>query len=386
MGDVSPCIDVSPLPPVPNVLSKCSGCQIHMPAQYADFLLGTAMHLEHMPATSCQQHGWTQNQLASSPIPQAATPSEASQLSESSDSDASFTTIPDLMGMYRVYPIQPMHAPIDTLNSVTDAPNLKGGDQPMNVVAHSAPEPGYFVPFINPSCGLLMASQYSGTSSSSANQLDRLPSFLNHPSFHAPDTCTFSHSREADRLDNYLDTPNNPFHKKHGWKSSMVKIRLPKERVCFDCEEDVPELEIPGIYHRDMTDIIRSVFEDKVFTTFNTTPFMQYWKAGDRVQQVISEAYASAEMWEAYMEINSLPHDPDDNDLEHVVASLMMWSDSTHLTSFGDASLWPFYLFFGNKSKYTWAKPISLACHHIAYIPKVSKLVSVQHLFTNGCI
>jgi hypothetical protein len=135
-----------------------------------------------------------------------------------------------------------------------------------------------------------------------------------------------------------------------------------------------------------MTDIIHSVFEDEVFTTFNTTPFTQYWKADHWVQQVFSEAYTSAEMREAYKEINSLPCGPNDSDLERVVASLMMWSDSTHLMSFRDASLWLFYLFFGNESKYTQAKPMSFACHHIAYIPMVSKLVSVQYLFINGCI
>jgi hypothetical protein len=250
MGDASPHVYVSPPPPsIPNVLSKWPGRQTRMPTRYADFLPGTATHLEHMPATSHQQRGWTQNQLASSPVPQATTPSEVSQSSESEDSDTSFTTIPDLMGMYCVYPIQPTHAPIDTLNSVTDAPNLKGGDQPVNVVAHNTPEPDYFARFTNPSCGLLMAYQYSGTSSGSANQLDQLPSVLNHPSFYAPDTHTFSHSCEANCLDKYLDTPDNPFHKKHGWKSSMVKIRLPKEKVCFNCEEDVLELEIPGVYH-----------------------------------------------------------------------------------------------------------------------------------------
>jgi hypothetical protein len=54
------------------------------------------------------------------------------------------------------------------------------------------------------------------------------------------------------------------------------------------------------------------------------------------------------------------------------VALLMMWSDSTHLASFGDASLWPFYLCFGNQSKYTRGKPTASACHHVAYIPNVS--------------
>ncbi|KAF8551578.1 hypothetical protein OG21DRAFT_1478072 [Imleria badia] len=160
-------------------------------------------------------------------------------------------------------------------------------------------------------------------------------------------------------------------HDKHGWKSSTVKIRLPKEGIRFDSEDDVPEFKIPGIYHRDITDVIRSVFEDEVFTTFNTTSFTQYWKVDDRDQEVFSEAYTSVEMREAYSEINSLPRDAKDH-LERVVASLMMWSDSTHLTSFGDASLWPFYLFFGNESKYTRVKPTLLTCHHIAYIPKAS--------------
>lgn len=29
------------------------------------------------------------------------------------------------------------------------------------------------------------------------------------------------------------------------------------------------------------------------------------------------------------------------------------------------------YLFFGNQSKYTRAKPSELAAHHLAYVPKV---------------
>ena len=54
-----------------------------------------------------------------------------------------------------------------------------------------------------------------------------------------------------------------------------------------------------------------------------------------------------------------------------VILALMIWSDSTHLASFGTASLWPIYLYFGNLSKYTRAKPSSFAAHHLAYIPKV---------------
>jgi len=86
--------------------------------------------------------------------------------------------------------------------------------------------------------------------------------------------------------------------------------------------------------------------------------------------RIHQEIYDSDAMLEAHEEINALPRGPTD-DLERVVAPLMVWSDSTHLASFGDASLWPFYLYFGNQSKYTRAKPTADACHHLAYIPTV---------------
>ncbi|RXW21632.1 hypothetical protein EST38_g4229 [Candolleomyces aberdarensis] len=50
----------------------------------------------------------------------------------------------------------------------------------------------------------------------------------------------------------------------------------------------------------------------------------------------------------------------------------MLASDSTHLTSFGDAQLWPCYLFFGNESKYRRCQPSQHLCHQIAYFEKLS--------------
>ncbi|KAG2744432.1 hypothetical protein P692DRAFT_20878211 [Suillus brevipes Sb2] len=99
------------------------------------------------------------------------------------------------------------------------------------------------------------------------------------------------------------------------------------------------------------------------------TPFDQFWTTPDhRTVRVFGEAYASPALMEAYEEINALPLDPGDN-LERVVASLMVWSDTTHLANFGDASLWPFYVYFGNQSKYTRGKPTARASHQLAYIP-----------------
>ncbi|KAG2335506.1 hypothetical protein BDR05DRAFT_898361, partial [Suillus weaverae] len=167
----------------------------------------------------------------------------------------------------------------------------------------------------------------------------------------------------------YLEDHSNPFSARNGWKESSVYIRLPKEKVKWPSEDDAPKLEIKGVRHRSLIDIIKEVFEDGVATTFHMTPFRHMWKVSEeRSIEVYLEAYTSPAMMEAYVEVNSLPREPDDN-LEHVVASLMMYSDSTHLSNFGDASLWPFYVFFGNESKYTRGKPTASACHHVAYIP-----------------
>ncbi|KAF8833191.1 hypothetical protein BDN67DRAFT_917478, partial [Paxillus ammoniavirescens] len=165
----------------------------------------------------------------------------------------------------------------------------------------------------------------------------------------------------------------NPFREEHGWCKSSVPVRLPKEKV--KCTElDAPIMDIPGVHHRSLTDIITNVFQDPVAQTFNMTPFEQYWKVSEeRNIKVFSEAYSSPAMLDAYNEINALPREPDDN-LERVVASLMTWLDSTHLTNFGDASLWPFYIYFGNQSKYPRGKLTSMACHHVAYIPSAELL------------
>ena len=54
------------------------------------------------------------------------------------------------------------------------------------------------------------------------------------------------------------------------------------------------------------------------------------------------------------------------------IIALMFWSDATHLTSFGDAKLWPLYVFFGNQTKYSRGQPSAKLCNHVAYFQTVS--------------
>ena len=70
--------------------------------------------------------------------------------------------------------------------------------------------------------------------------------------------------------------------------------------------------------------------------------------------------------------LRAQPRHPDDGpDVEYVILPLLLWSDATHLSTFGTASLWPIYLYFGHLSKYVRGRPTEFAAHHLAYIPEV---------------
>jgi hypothetical protein len=270
-------------------------------------------------------------------------------------------TEPDPMGPYCMYPTCSTLAPEGslTLERVTDAPTLTNNQDGVHGVHSSLSTPKIsakhlFDGFLNHTPGVLMVWHYSGTNSNSGTNVNCLADYLSSdPHCSLAHLSGFNFMCEMKLLDKYIEDTSNPFREEYRWCQSTVKIWLPKEKTKFLSEANAPELEIPGVHHGSLTDIITHVFKSDVSQSFNMTPFKQFWTTPDNCTiKVFSEAYASPALMEAYMEVNALPHDSG-NDLEHVVASLILWSDATHLANFGDASLWPFYVFFGNQSKYT---------------------------------
>lgn len=66
--------------------------------------------------------------------------------------------------------------------------------------------------------------------------------------------------------------------------------------------------------------------------------------------------YTSEAFIEAHRELQESPREPN-YDLQRVIVSLMFWSDATQLTSFGNAHLWPYYLFLGMSPSIEGANP-----------------------------
>lgn len=88
--------------------------------------------------------------------------------------------------------------------------------------------------------------------------------------------------------------------------------------------------------------------------------------------RVLTDCYNSDAMLEEDENIHNMPRaEGDADDVEYAVLPLLLWSDETCLSQFGNAKLWPIYLYFGNLSKYVRGRPTEFAAHHLAYIPSV---------------
>jgi len=282
------------------------------------------------------------------------------------------------MGLYRVYAARPITDPEDG-RSIADTCDTPGFAKPPSS-SHSTIT-NFFAPFLNATTYRLINWLYNGSSTKSTAQLQLLvDDVLKADDFNVADLKDFSAKRETDRLDTYEAATNAPFPEADGWHESTVKIRLPCDKVKCP-EDDAPELEISGVFHRKLLDVVTGGFEKA--TDFHTEPYKMYFKPTDASPAVrcYGENYTSDAYWEEQAKLRDQPRNG--CELPWVIGSILLYSDSTHLASFGSASLWPIYLFFGNVSKYFRAMPTSNSAHHLAYIPSVSKhiLVVFTHSF-----
>ncbi|PCH43999.1 hypothetical protein WOLCODRAFT_159399 [Wolfiporia cocos MD-104 SS10] len=203
------------------------------------------------------------------------------------------------------------------------------------------------------------------------------------PDFELSDLRGLNVGREWERVES-SETSDPEFSAADGWNKSSVMVRLPKEKEKWADESEAPQLEVPDVYHRSLLDIIKTVCRDPEASSYQWIPYKQFWRRPKNSSDgtvdeesaevddicIYSELFNSDAMLLEYEKICSQPPDPDDPpDTEVAIVPIMLWSDSTHLASFGSTSLWPIYAFFGFISKYIHNKPTSFCAHHLAYVP-----------------
>ena len=169
-----------------------------------------------------------------------------------------------------------------------------------------------------------------------------------------------------------------------GWTKTPINISVPFHSRT---KNPGPQNYLAGhLYHRPLV----SVIQEKIANTqdnrhFHYEPFEIFWRPTETSPdvRVHGELYTSPAFVEANRQIQEAPGEPGCN-LPRVIVAMMFWSDVTHLTQFGNAQLWPSYLYFGNESKYRRCKPSCHLCSHVAYFEIVSCcLCNVCRLFSD---
>ena len=157
----------------------------------------------------------------------------------------------------------------------------------------------------------------------------------------------------------------------NGWRHTAVLVLVPFHSCC---QEPGPQIyHIKDFYHCLLTSIIRERISNPSYSSqFHYEPYKLRWHPlhKEHNMQVYGKLYTSKAFIEAHQQLQELPPEPG-CDLPWVVARIMLWSNSTHLTSFRHAKLWPLHLYFRNESKYRCCQPSCKLCCHAAYFQTV---------------
>lgn len=190
-------------------------------------------------------------------------------------------------------------------------------------------------------------------------------------------------SKQVERLLGAPDLPNAPSR----WRVEDVPISIPLGE-----QKGAPstiEYKVESLYYRPLSEVIRaSTSQPYVLNKLHIAPFRSYHvpvtrsdvdklmgKEMDKVElskavRIYDEIFTSDKMSDAHAKLQRSPREPG-CDLERAILPLMLASDATHPTTFGQAKVWPGYLSYGGISKYSRCTRDGRLMEHIAYFPTV---------------
>ncbi|KAJ3755244.1 hypothetical protein EV360DRAFT_86085 [Lentinula raphanica] len=352
--------------------------QRFLPAAFRDFIPSQSNISSTIPTRT--RHG------SAPPAPNLLSSAPASRTPSPPPEPAMLSTDPDEFGLFREYTSFPTYEPDDfaSLDEICDAATF-------NIPPPTArdSESGFGARKDTTSSG----SNATFPSSSSSDSTNPYAPFPNASTYHM---MKFAYDESNDNSfglagiqrvnDEIIQQPgfdpndlplrnDLPFDSHAGWKRSSVTIPLPCPGH-RNAEDQAPTVVIDDIIHRDLLEVMREAYSSDASSEYHLRGYKQMWQRDDRPDpiRIHGEVYTSDAFLEMENEVLSSPAEPG-CDLERVVAPIMAYSDSTHLASFGTASICPGYLWFSSQSKYTRAKPSKFAAHHLVYFPSLPKHV-----------
>jgi hypothetical protein len=315
----------------------------------------------------------------------SASASHDPRLSESSEPSPGFRlfqTPRNIFGLFRQYFSEtlPNHDPEEhkDLFDLTDEPIISS--------APCSPENrNPFGPFPNKNSFRLADWHWNHGVQKSRESFNLLLDIVGDPEFRPEDVRQTNWAKidsklAANDFDGNKDDEAEWMDEDAGWIRTPITISVPfHNRTRNPGPQDYY---VGDLYHRSFVSVIREkLSKPQDDRHFHYEPFELYWQptAASANERVHGELYMSSVMLDAHRELQESPGEPGCN-LPRVIVAMMFWSDATHLTSFGNAQLWPGYLFFGNESKYRRCKPSCHLCNHVAYFQAVSHCFTFLHL------
>jgi hypothetical protein len=244
-------------------------------------------------------------------------------------------------------------------------------DTSSHAIQHAGANP--FYPYPNKSSFLLGEWYWNGGLQKSQKSFRELLQIISNAQFRPEDVSATRWNFINDKLGSSSEDAGvhaMPF-EGAGWKKAAINIKIPIHK-----RADSPGIHdylTADFYHRPLVSVIREKIKNqKHDELFHYQPYELLWNGGPskKPMRVHGELYTSDAFIQAHRELQESQPEPG-CELERVIVALMFWSDSTHLTSFGNSKLWPCYMFYGNESKYRRCKPSCRLCNHVAYFNHV---------------
>lgn len=268
-------------------------------------------------------------------------------------------------GLYHVYHVT--HLPTH------DPDNAYAIEHPLVVPAANHNRKNPYHPYPNQSSFRLGEWYWNQGVQKSKESFKRLLNIVGSAEYHPEDIrdtnwravdCALGGNNQEGQDTEWLDDDDN-------WRHTPISISVLFHNCC---QHPGPKNYIVGdLHHRSLVSIIREKLGDPEHNRlFHYEPYELRWHRPHMKEdvRVHGELFTSDAFIQAHQRLQDSPPEPG-CDLPRVVAGLMFWSDSTQLSSFGNAKLWPLYLYFGNKSKYRRCQPGNNLCMHAAYFQTV---------------
>ena len=275
---------------------------------------------------------------------------------------AVLTTQKNLFGLFRVYDE-------GSIPSTNDPEDQSGADPPPNTcrietqVSQAFPNLlNPFHPYPNESSWRIRDWYWNQGAQKSKKNFKSLVEIITSAHFRTKDLCYANWSAIDCQLGS-LESAHGPSDmapiteewqsEDSGWVRRTITISVPFSRRVL--HPGPKNYTISNFYRWPLLSIIHETLSDPIrCRSFRFEPYSLRWhrSGADDAITVYGELFSSQAFITAHRDLQDIQLDSTGCTLPRRIVALMFWSDVTQLTVFGDAKLWPLYVYFGNESKY----------------------------------